>query len=269
MEDQNSTNVKQDPISIREFVLHNFRKRAGTGEVEHSSPQRKMVHRVVEKILSDESEKDMIQYQCEEEKSSKVKESFRVKKDLLDKESRNYLSTVPNTSTPIRTTTTTDVDRHGGRDDDDNEDVDPLYGDQLSREAPQVYLDSELGKMNDTCNKRLTELADKLYKFRKEGRMFSQDEHDWSKEERIDKHECGPFECTQQQQQQDLCRESKVEETPQQVVCQVLTPVSDGISSAINELKPLKTKAAYNALIVLSFVNSLVLTAKATFCKPN
>lgn len=77
-------------------VILNNRKREIQDTTGFPNAKKKVVHRVLERVFNEDKDSSIIQYECEEEQSSRVKESFKLNKESFDRDSDLYIDGVKN-----------------------------------------------------------------------------------------------------------------------------------------------------------------------------
>ncbi len=254
-----------------------LRKRQGEF-TPNTASKRGALRKVVENVLN-RSDKDMIQYHCEEENVCKLKESLNLNKDLMNKERLDHFRNSSKSIPLVRVNGVAAQEDNMDEDDDDSNRssgfyVSPMFGEKFLQFAPRVFLSSQVAQICDETFCKCKKLSDYYTKYAKYDvqaptmRLQQQQQQQqpppqqqqdgrWMQHLSRQATSCGDAEPS---------KESSYAEPPVKIVCQVLHPLGDGIKSAIKELESIHSTAAHDALVVLETVSGLLTTVTSSLC---
>lgn len=197
---------------------------------EHAErPKRGKFSRIVtEKIYKDGKSNNILQYDVEEETTCKLKESIRLAKDAVGSTKTNETNQTADTESEQQRETNLTSEDDAAECEDDECTVDPIFG-----EHPYLRLEHQGTRNVDTLARK-----------------------SWRKLE----HLSAAY---------DKYPEFKTTggKNPNQIACDVLTPFSAAVKSAIEELKDEEDKVSLIVVMSLRFIDSIVTIARGVVCK--
>lgn len=137
--------------------------------------KRKVFRKVIERVVNDDKENNVIQYICEEEQSTRMKESFKLNRDTADVDSEMYVSERGKGESTKHQGNSNRQDLGGDGDSSEQADVTPLYGEQLfPAQSPTMQLSS----LRDNTWRSLMQIADVAQQQHEKQRQLYQQQKD-------------------------------------------------------------------------------------------